>query len=216
MNQLVFNNETIHFLSHPDYCPHCHNNVSPIVKANNRRNYKQKTIDLFLLCTNRSCLEAFIGTYQPTYSKENFYKLVKVSKGNLKLPTISDTIKSTSPDFFKIYSEAYIAEQEGLLNICGIGYRKALEFLIKDYLILESPSDTDVIKKKFLGKCIDEHVDNPKLKSAAIKAVWYGNDEAHYTRKWINKDLNDLKKLIELTRHWIEMEILSKDIENED
>jgi hypothetical protein len=38
-----------------------------------------------------------------------------------------------------------------------------------------------------------------------------GNDETHYVRKWADKDLNDLKNLISLTRHWIEMDQLTKD-----
>lgn len=41
----------------------------------------------------------------------------------------------------------------------------------------------------------------------ASRAVWLGNDETHYTRKWEDKDINDLKSIIELTLHWIESEI---------
>ena len=33
------------------------------------------------------------------------------------------------------------------------------------------------------------------------------SDEIYYTRKWEDKDINDLKSIIELTLHWIESEI---------
>jgi hypothetical protein len=48
-----------------------------------------------------------------------------------------------------------------------------------------------------------------------MRAVWIGNDVTHYIRKWEGKNLEDLKKLIELTVHWIEMEALSKSFEDE-
>ncbi len=42
------------------------------------------------------------------------------------------------------------------------------------------------------------------------RAVWLGNDQTHYLRKWEDKDLADLKRLIQLTLHWIEMDELTK------
>jgi hypothetical protein len=45
----------------------------------------------------------------------------------------------------------------------------------------------------------------------AKRAAWLGNDETHYIRKWEDKDLDDLKKLIKLTVLWIEMEQMTKD-----
>ena len=38
-----------------------------------------------------------------------------------------------------------------------------------------------------------------------------GNDETHYVRKWEDKDLEDLKKFIQLTEHWIESEHLTRE-----
>ena len=41
----------------------------------------------------------------------------------------------------------------------------------------------------------------------AKRAVWLGNDETHYVRVWADKDVNNLKHLIDLTIRWIENEI---------
>ena len=101
------------------------------------------------------------------------------------------------------------------MEICGVGYRKALEFLIKDYAILNYPQQKETIEKKLLGQCIKEFVTDEKVKIVATRAVWLGNDETHYIRKWEGKNLDDLKKLIELTVHWIEMEALTKSFEQD-
>ena len=94
-----------------------------------------------------------------------------------------------------------------LMEICGVGYRKALEFLIKDYIIQGKSEDiVDKIKKIRLAKCIDDYVEDEKLKAVAKRAVWLGNDETHYVRKWENKDVQDLKGVIRLTILWIEKE----------
>lgn len=71
-------------------------------------------------------------------------------------------------------------------QICGVGYRKALEFLIKDYLISGESGEErkEAIKNKFLGNCIQYDVVNEQIKIVAQRAVWLGNDETHYTRIW--------------------------------
>jgi hypothetical protein len=119
----------------------------------------------------------------------------------------SDDISNVSPMFCKIYNEAYAAEQMSLMEVCGVGYRKALEFLIKDYSIQgKSEEVADRIKKTALAKCIDDYVDDVELKAVAKRAVWLGNDETHYVRKWEDKDVQDLKGVIRLTILWIEKE----------
>ena len=47
----------------------------------------------------------------------------------------------------------------------------------------------------------------------ASRATWLGNDETHYIKKWPDKDLSDLKKLIDLTLHWISADILTRELE---
>ena len=101
-------------------------------------------------------------------------------------------------------------ESQGLLQICGVGYRKALEFLIKDYLIATKSSDPNKIKSMALGTCIENYVTEGNVKAVAERAVWLGNDETHYERKWVGKDLADLKTMIDLVVHWITVEYPTK------
>ena len=121
-------------------------------------------------------------------------------------------ITDTSPEFVKVYNQAHRAEQDGLDLICGAGYRRALEFLVKDYAKKKNPGKDDEIEKKLLGRCIADYIDHPSVKAIAARATWLGNDETHYVRKWEAKDLQDLKHLIELTTHWISLDLLSAEV----
>ena len=47
------------------------------------------------------------------------------------------------------------------------------------------------------------------IKEVTKRATWLGNDEAHYERRWLDKDLSDLKRLIDLVLYWIQAEQLT-------
>lgn len=201
-------------IGHPDKCPFCHNAITPEPLFGNFRG--DLYFDVLFKCPNLKCAAVFIGYYKNAYPVDNNYRFLgKTSQGYSIGRTFNDKIVTISPSFVEIYNEAYQAEQQDLLEICGVGYRKALEFLIKDYLILNLPDKREKIEKKLLGACIIEYVDDSRIKSVASRAVWIGNDETHYVRRWEGKDLNDLKKLIDLTVHWIEMETLTKSFEED-
>lgn len=122
-----------------------------------------------------------------------------------------EIIQEISPNFIKIYNEAFFAEQNNLLLIAGPGYRKALEFLIKDYVkSIGEKDDHNKIENTPLGRVIKDYIDNDKIKEMAKRAVWLGNDETHYLRKWDDKNLGSLKILLELTIRWIESVELSR------
>ena len=61
-----------------------------------------------------------------------------------------------------------------------------------------------------LGSCSKEFVTDPNVQVSAPRAVWLGNDEAHYLRKWVDKDIGDLNVLITLTSNWIDSLFLTK------
>ena len=69
--------------------------------------------------------------------------------------------------------------------------------------------DRVIIETKMLGECIEKYVDDPRIKEVSKRATWLGNDETHYQRRWIEKDLKDLKLMIKLVLHWIEAEYLT-------
>ncbi|MEO6524671.1 MAG: hypothetical protein ABIN91_23505 [Mucilaginibacter sp.] len=193
----------------PQECPFCHKSITPTAKSG----HIGKELQVLMLCPNNSCKNSFIGYYNSV--GVSGYRFIHSSKGEIVKSQFTKIINEISPNFSIIYNQSFYAEQENLLEICGVGYRKALEFLIKDYLVSKDPDNKDKIEVKLLGRCIDEHITDNNIKTVAKRAAWLGNDETHYIRKWEGKNLNDLKKLIQLTIHWIEMEALTKSFEVE-
>ena len=84
----------------------------------------------------------------------------------------------------------------------------------QDYLLSKETDEQVIenIKKKFLNNCIQENVQNDNIKNVAKRTVWLGNDETHYVRQWEDKDVQYLKKLIDLTVRWIENEIETEQV----
>ena len=119
-------------------------------------------------------------------------------------------IDNLSPRFSDIYKQAARAEADGLTELVGIGYRKSLEILIKDWLIHENPADKDKISRQNISKCINEYVEDANLKECAKRAIWLANDETHYIRKWEDKDISDLKKLLNISLYWLSAHLASK------
>jgi len=116
-----------------------------------------------------------------------------------------------SATFIAIFAEAEEAKALGLHQIAGPGYRKAFEFLIKDYAKTLAPEKAKEIEEKFAGAVVNEFIQDTRIQRVAKRALWVGNDESHYLRKWQDKDVTDLVNLIKLTADWIEIGQLSNE-----
>ena len=112
-------------------------------------------------------------------------------------------IVQISERFCSVFNEALRAHSLSLYEICGPSYRKALEILIKDYCIFLHPERKETIVKDDLGKCVKESIDSQTVRDIAERAVWLGNDESHYEKRWTSKNVDDLFKLIEFLRNAI-------------
>ena len=189
----------------PPQCPFCHNSIVPTIVDGIKTKGK---LEVYLQCPNEHCLRGFLAYYSESTSLRFTFN-GNVSQGTIMSRSFSEVIEAVSSAFVEIYNQAHFAEEYQLLEICGVGYRKGLEFLIKDYAIKNNPDKAEEIRKMKLSTCIERYVSDSNIKHVAKRAAWLGNDEAHYERKW-SKDLRDLKRLIDLTLHWIEMESLTK------
>lgn len=112
-------------------------------------------------------------------------------------------------------NQAEAAGSAGLDQLVGIGLRKALEFLIKDFAIAEQPNEKTNIEKIMLGPCITKYITDPKVQFCASRAAWLGNNETHYVRKWTTMDISNLRDLIRLIVLWIEGDLLMKKYKDE-
>lgn len=199
----------------PMPCPVCGVQVVPTFLQMSYSGRKGHTV--FCRCTNTACESTFICKYKKVVSANGTpkYELLGIQHDMvLKKEEFSEDIATISPSFVEIYNQAYAAQQLELTDICGVGYRKALEFLIKDYIISGKTNESEIetVKSKQLGRCISEDVLDANVKEVAKRATWLGNDETHYVRKWEDKDIHSLISLIKLVIHWIEASEATKRI----
>lgn len=195
----------------PDSCPLCRRSVHPKL-VSCRIDLNRVSSRVVFQCTHHQCQELFISTYAAINKGNSRFECIYLhSAPNSPIHhNFPDVIQKLSPNFCLIFSQSEHAESEQLDQLVGIGLRKALEFLVKDFAISENPGKVDEIQKNLLGACIDKYINDTNVKECAKRAAWLGNDETHYVRKWGNKDIEDLKLLVRLTVNWLESHLLTK------
>lgn len=191
-------------------CPMCHTALTPGTLATyylseDADNGKYK---VFVINFCPKCRNVFICRYDAEgYGRlDCFSPPVSISPYNFQQHQFSKYIHDLSPGFVEIFSQSEQAESLGLTQICGPGYRKALEFLTKDYLCHIDPDHSDDIRKEFLGKSIDR-IENKRIKTLSEKCAWIGNDETHYIRKHEDLGIEILRSFIDALVHFIESEL---------
>lgn len=204
--------EHIQLADTPDVCPRCHRSVHPKLITMSKLNEKSLGQAIFR-CTHQKCQELFIANYRRlnhVLEGRVTYGLYSVAPVLAKEENFPSTIEDVSPTFVEIFNQANEAESNNLDQLVGIGLRKALEFLVKDFAVFENPEKANEIRNTQLGNCITQYVTDANVKECAKRAAWLGNDETHYTRKWESKDVSDLKLLVRLTVNWIDNSLLTK------
>ena len=87
-----------------------------------------------------------------------------------------------------------------------MGFRKALERLVKDYSIHIHPEDEEWIKTDrdaTLHNCIEKYFRDSDAKTALMACKWLGNNETHYENCNDDEDLQLFEYLIEDTLYSI-------------
>lgn len=203
----------------PNKCPHC-KRLTQMHYKNITYNKFTKKLESLILCGYGNCNGFIIGYYELNGNHGKLTHIEPPLFEEIELPEFANEISNS---FVSIFKEANEATSRGLNQIAGSGFRKACEFLVKDYaksLITESDETEKAnkekqIENKFVGKVVEEFITDTRVQKVAKRAFWLGNDETHYLRKWTDKDIGDLITLIKLTLDWIEIERLSAKYEDE-
>jgi len=210
----------------PDVCPLCHFSSQPVYICGVMHNYSDTpetlVVQLVFRCPRSACQKLFIGDYYEEIKMSDHglvgftfkdFNLLYLSPQQYQAKEFPDGVAAISLSFVNVFNQAAQAEAMNLIEVAGPGYRKALEFLIKDFLISEEPDKADAIKNMALMNAISNKIQDNNVKICASRAAWIGNDETHYLRIWDAHDLSDLKTLITLTVNWIESTILTRGYE---
>lgn len=198
------------------HCPRCNGAIAPLYMGGSFKRYscnyeKVARIEIYLFCPN--CEHSFIGTYfaNCTSGKYSDAAIKAVEPLVPVKQTFNSNIENLSPQFVEIYNQSLAAESYKLNEIAGLGYRKALEFLIKDFSIRFNPHDTETIKSMPLSSCIRKYIKDDSIQPLVEKAAWLGNDEAHYVRKHNDRDITDMKVFITAVVHFISLILTVED-----
>lgn len=202
-------------------CPMCHHALNPelldaFYVAHDGFAGAYYTLHILYFCVR--CRRTFLAEYEGNHDNYivdidlSFPRLLSVSPVAPSLDMFPEDVKLLSPTFVEIYAQASTAEAEQLLEICGSGYRRALEFLVKDYLIHKHPDDAEKIKAELLGASISR-IDDHRIKTLASRSAWIGNDEVHYSKKRDDLGLDDMKRFIKAMLSYIEAELAFEEAE---
>ena len=194
-----------------DICPICKKPTNPDLVNSS---YFPLTEDETHLVLTFRCLgckhfwtEEFIAYLLNSYDRTYEIKHIKVITNLPSDIPISDDVEMVSPIGKQIYVQALKAEYEQLDHIAGIGYRKALEFFVKDFSIVTNPDDEGKIIKMSLKQVIEKYIKDEDLKTFALASAYIGNDEGHYYRNNPDKDFTDLKNYLHGVIHYMEMKL---------
>ena len=190
----------------PEKCPICHSAAAfqPLATYV----LENLVFHVLFVCPVRSCRQSFIGNYQHT--PQGIVHSFKPKSPDISL-AVPETVQNLSPNGIGILQEALAAESYGLPNAAGPAFRKAFEFILKDFLIALSPSDRATIEaEKKLGVLIKDRIDNPRIKLIADRCAWLGNDQVHYTVLHTGHDITTLKDLLRVLMDLIDVHQLTE------
>lgn len=196
-------------IDEPNICPHCHVVNEPEYRhseSTTDMNNERQMITIWR-CTNRDCGRKFPALYHHTGGNQfDFIRFLNgLPKGpdwptpilNLKSGNKEDLEQELQSRFIETYLQSLTAENDGLDEIAGMGFRKSVEYLVKDWAIQSNPQDSEKINGLWLSAVINEYYEGD-LKGILERATWLGNDQAHYNKLFEEYDISVLKELIEL------------------
>jgi hypothetical protein len=192
----------------PSFCPRCRSNAvpTPFGMGVVWKGDVDDGIDVPVCCS--SCGGAYIVLFQAYFHDETdqwTLSFMKTIPDALPKTQVSPVMKRISRNFARVFDEAAAAQTAGLEELAGAGYRRALEFLVKDYLCFKQPEKRNTYISTALRNCIKDHFPLPEIRDLADRAALMGNDYAHY-KALGHRDIIEMVSLINLIHKWIDLQ----------
>lgn len=214
----------------PTECPCCNktmaSDLTPIIAVNNllpsdsmeddERNFKVgsecNTTSIYR-CTSCNSLFSIWSKHKAEMNEnqeiEWSCEIQNMYPFDTHVTCFSDEISELSPEFISIYNQSELSEAQNLDKICGMGYRRALEFLVDAYI--KHKENANTISERNLQQKIKNHIDNDAVRILAEKATWLGNDAVHTENKHPDRTITDMKNFIMQICKWIDFELSVED-----
>lgn len=190
----------------PKLCPHCSVSNNPI----NDYLFLQPVDSQNFLGLRHKCTacEKFSFTLQTV--SENAGS-VESEYPSSRTQYFDEKIEALSPRFVEIYNQAYAAEQKNHFDLAGMGYRSAMEMLIKDYALSFELAPLEEIAKKNLNRSIDSYFkdDTQSFISADVVRM-LGNEFTHWDKNEEALSLEELKGYLDIFVQTIKVKLMIK------
>lgn len=152
-------------------------------------NTNEELFAVSIKCTH--CAKHFVALY--VHSKDpqtlSYLSCFPLPSGTALHPGLA----SMSPRFVELHTQAEKAELSGLLDIAAMGYRAAIEVLVKDFAKVELNIPEGEVEQKKLAAAISTYLKEESLINTADVVRILGNDYAHYKRSFPEHDFTILK-----------------------
>lgn len=202
------------YLDKPNVCPYCGVTIDSVHKETKEITYSSSDIKRVYIvvfqCTNDTCNKYHFAVYlSKTIYGGGGSQTATLAYVYPNSPPqgLMKSINEISPSCAKIYNQAIDSEQKGLDELVGIGIRKALDFLLYDmgerYYKEESAFNNN--PKTTLMDRVKKFIDNPKVVSLATASAWLGNDFTHPIRRHPDKEVAELKAIMESLVYHVDM-----------
>ncbi|MGI8152494.1 hypothetical protein ACUXP2_000820 [Staphylococcus haemolyticus] len=198
----------------PKSCPYCEQVQTPFLKSSSGLEQNNRIFSVIFICNK--CKQHFLMQYrkQQTSFRVDNYKSYPVDIYYKSADeTFSQDLKECSPDFTTIFSQLNIAEKHNLNALLKLGYRKAIEQLVWDYLIkFENKSENSLQKKTFSARI--QLLNLPQTPWLSDLIAWIGNDGAHPYQRHEDLTIEDMKRLSNIVIKNIETLIMQHKYES--
>lgn len=182
----------------PKSCPYCEQVQTPFVKSSSGLEKNNDLFSVIFICNE--CKQHFLMQYKK--QDRNPFNLIYNSEPvdisyKSSDERYSQNLKEHSPEFIKIISQLNIAEKHNLNYLLKLGYRKAIEQLVWDYLIeFENKTENSLQKKTFPERI--KLLNFPQAQWLSDLIAWIGNDGAHPYQRHENLNIEDMKRLSDI------------------
>lgn len=194
-----------HTYRKPSVCPHCGFGTDAPFAKKDTYSYNGHYL-LVATCTCTSCGKQFLFVCEYDSGKENYDPIVYPNIAFT--PYSNEILEKISSRFIDMYNQALQSEFHKNLELAAIGYRSALEILVKDYAIKELGQNPEEVSSKKLCPAIGTYLNQEDLVKTADVIRILGNDYTHYKRKYPQHDFELLKGYMEIFLKQIEIQYM--------
>jgi len=118
----------------PTICPHCGVTIYPQFSHVSVLPIEKQIVSVIFKCTNTDCLKNILCIYEKQNQQDNKLDLLTYHP-NSNSRQFNSHINELSPSFVNYYNQALFCEANNFIELAIIGYRTAIEFIVKDYAV---------------------------------------------------------------------------------